>query len=283
MYKKFCIYIALFIIFTVSKAFPAEKAILVTQPAYHSMNFYVYKPANVPNEFYATYDGYLIYKNAHGIWNYASAEKTGIKKTGYVVGSVIPSVVKLKPYDTKISSVSPILQQDTITIKPVGTRISSNEIISVELNSPELLEIDVTPANTPQIAYIPPSNKNINSLYNATKAVEWTQNSNFMAISKWQKSVDRIGVLDIPKTPIAWKGDYPEVIYAWNGMQWQQISARNKHVSALNIIRRENYNLVVHTNKLNVLNWNDDDSYILAQYATFWGYKWLGQISINNQ
>ena len=47
-------------------------------------------------------------------------------------------------------------------------------------------------------------------------------------------------------------------------MQWQQISARNKHVSALNIIRRENYNLVVHTNKLNVLNWNDDDKHILA-------------------
>ena len=155
MCKK--IYIAiLFIIFIAGAAFCAEKPILVTQPAYHSMNFYVFKPNNVPGEFYSTFDGYLVYKDSKGIWNYASAEKSGIKKTGYVVGAVIPSVVKLKPYNAKISSVTPVLGTDKVPepvpmpIKPAGALISPNENISLELNTPEILEIDVTPITAPE-------------------------------------------------------------------------------------------------------------------------------------
>jgi len=267
-------------------AFCDEKGILVNQPAYHSMNFYVYKPANVPDEFFATFDGYLVYKDSKGIWNYASAEKSGIKKTGYVVGSVIPSVVKLKPNDPKISSVAPVLGTpkvpELIAIKPAGTRDSA---ISMEFDPPELLEIDVTPItntheNQPRksqrILYTPPA-------ANLEISNPGAYTSDFMVVGKWQNSIDRMGVLENPKIPVAWKGDYPEVIYAWTGMQWRQISARGKHVNALTTIRRESYNLIVHTNKLNALNWNENDTYILSQYAMSWGYKWLGQISVNKE
>ena len=298
MCKKISICLTLLImIFSDSEAFCAEKAVLVTQPAYHSMNFYVYKPANIPSEFYATYDGYLVYKNAQGIWHYASVEKSGIKKTGYVVGSVIPSVVKLKPYNAKISSVAPILGTDKvpdpIVIKPLGERFSPNEAISIELNSPEVLEIDVTPITagenkqkkSQKILYTPPaSNLEIyNPVSYTTNEPEWIHDSNFMAISKWQNSIDRMGMLESPKTPVAWKGDYPEVIYAWTGLQWWQISAHSKHISALNTLRRESYSFIVHTNKLNALNWNNDDINILSQYAMSWGYQWLGQISISKE
>ena len=105
--KKFFSILFFILLFCMS-AECAEKSTLVTQPAYHSMNFYVYKPSNVPNEFYATYDGFLVYKNEKGIWNYASVEKSGIIKTDFVVGAVIPSVVKIKPYDAKISSIAPV-------------------------------------------------------------------------------------------------------------------------------------------------------------------------------
>ena len=304
LYKKIFAYAAFFAILT-GRAYGAGE-ILVTQPAYDSMSFYVYKPVDISNEFYATYDGYLVYKDSNGIWNYASAEKSGIQKTGYIVGSVIPSVVKLKPYDAKISSVSPVLENsnidDPITIKPAGTRIAPDEIISLELDTPEFLRIDVTPItkreaktekkqiqkieNKPARAvYTPPvSNLEIYaSGFYTPNATDWTQNSNFMAVAKWQNSVDRIGVLDKPKTPVAWKGDYPEIIYAWTGTQWRQIHAKGKHISALSTIRRENYNLVVHTNKLNALNWNDDDSYVLSQYAHMWGYQWLGQLLIDRE
>ena len=104
-----------------------------------------------------------------------------------------------------------------------------------------------------------------------------------MAIGKWQKSIDRIGVLDKPATPVAWKSDYPEVVYAWTGLQWRQMSARGKHISALSTIRRENYALTVHINKLNALTWNDDDTHILSQYAMMWGYQWLGKIIIGRE
>lgn len=276
--------------FAVDKAFCAEKAILVNQPAYHSMSFYIYKPTNISSEFFATYDGYLVYKNAQGIWYYASVERSGIKKTDYVVGSVIPSVVKLKPYNPEISSVAPILETDKvpdlITINPVGERISPNEAISIELNSPEVLEIDVTPITGPEIK-AKKSQKNLYTPPEANLGIEISNNGyftpDFMAIGKWQNSIDRLGVLENPKIPVAWKGDYPEVIYAWNGMQWNQISSRGKHVNVLNTIRREIYNLIVHTNKLNALSWTDDDSNILSQYAMIWGYQWLGQLSISRE
>lgn len=286
-----------FMIFIDGEAMCAEKAVLVTQPAYHSMNFYVYKPSGVPSEFYATFDGYLVYKDIQGIWHYASVEKSGITKTGYVVGSVIPSVVKLKPYNATVSSVAPILGTDKtpepIAIKPAGMRISSNESISMELNSPEILEIDVTPITgtetraqkSPRILYTPPvANLEIyNTSSNIQNTPDWTRDSNFLAIGKWQNSIDRIGMLDNPKMPAAWKGDYPEVIYVWTGIQWYQILAKTKHASALSTIRREKYNLILHTNKLNALNWTDEDSFTLSRYAMTWGYQWLGQISINKE
>ena len=296
---------------------PVESAELVTQPAYNSMSFYVYKPSNTPDGFFATYDGYLVYRDEKGIWNYASNENKGITKTGYVVGSVIPSVVKLKPLDAKISSVAPILDtRQQINIKAAGKKTKPNENITLELNQPEFLEINVTPITTrptqqtkkitpkqqtvaqpqpevPQVlepkssrvVYTPPSSglEVYAPVIYSPNARDWTQNTNFMAIGKWQKSIDRIGILDKPKTPVAWRGDYPEVIYAWTGLQWRQLTSRGKHISALSTIRRENYALTVHTNKLNALDWSDDDSYVLSQYAVMWGYKWLGQILIGRE
>ena len=291
------IFVCSAILFFVCLHTDIEAAELVTQPAYSSMNFYVYKPSNVPDEFFATYDGYLVYRDEKGIWNYASNEARGISKTAYVVGSVIPSVVKLKPINSKISSVAPILDtRQQITIKAAGKRTRPNENITLELNQPEVLRIDVTPITTRQakkpevpkilepkssrVVYTPPSSGlelYVPAMF-SPNASDWTQNSNFMAIGKWQKSIDRIGVLDKPLTPVAWKGDYPEVIYAWTGLQWRQMSARGRYISALSTIRREKYALTVHTNKLNVLSWGDDDTYVLSQYAVMWGYKWLGMI-----
>ncbi|MBQ9419215.1 MAG: hypothetical protein IJU31_02440 [Synergistaceae bacterium] len=300
--KKILIYAAVLTVMLAFGAESAERATLVTQPAYSSMSFYVYKPANVPNDFFSTYDGFLVYKDEKGIWKYASNENSGILKTEYVVGSVIPSVVRLKPLDAKISSVAPIIEPTTATIRPVGKKVAPDEVISLELNQPEVLEIDVTPITTrpaptpkakpkvqpkpkpaaqtrPERPKVLPQTTLVTPEYSLQiPTSDWTQNSSFMAIGKWQKSVDRIGVLDKPATPVAWKGDYPEVIYAWTGLQWRQMSARGPHVSALSTIKREIYGFTVHTNKLNALSWNDDDTYVLSQYAMMWGYRWLGQV-----
>ena len=48
----------------------AADPILITQPAYSGMQFYVYRPYNIPCGWYATYDGYPVFRNADGIWVY---------------------------------------------------------------------------------------------------------------------------------------------------------------------------------------------------------------------
>ena len=233
-------------------AFSAERAIQVTQPAYRNMKFYVYKPVNVPREFYVTFDGYLVYKNAKGVWNYGSAEKSGITKTDYVVGAVIPSVVRLKPYNVRISSVAPMLGTKEAGEAPKSSRV-------VYMPPASGLEL-YTPQN------LSPNNP------------DWTQNSNFMAIGKWQKSIDRIGVTDNPMMPVAWMGDYPDVIYAWTGLQWRQLDAKTKHTKALSTLRRGMYDLNRYARKVNMLRWTDDDTQVLSQYSVMWGYEWMGLI-----
>ena len=108
------------------EAFPADKPVRVSQPAYQSLSFYVYKPSNLPKEFYATFDGYLVYKDASGLWRYGSAESSGIVKTKFFVGSVVPSLVKIKPYNAEISSAAPVLGSSRVTDPPSGTKSQSN-------------------------------------------------------------------------------------------------------------------------------------------------------------
>lgn len=261
MMRKF--FAALILVLTLSSgtAISAEKPLRVNQPAYHSMSFYVYKPVNVPKDFYVTFDGYLVYKDAKGVWNYGSAEKSGITKTGYVVGSVLPSVVRLKPYNVKISSVAPVL--------------GSNRVIE-----PSLMPTVRPESKADRIIYIPPDyySEVYRSKPLTPNVSDWTQNTNFMAVSKWQKSITKMGVLSRPKMPVAWKGDFPEVVYVWNGLQWVQVTSRSPTATARKTLRREIYDLTVGKNRLNRLHWTDDDSHVLAQYSAMWGYEWLGEI-----
>ncbi|MBQ6972463.1 MAG: hypothetical protein IJP86_08960 [Synergistaceae bacterium] len=244
-----------------SEAICAEKAIRVNQPAYHSMNFYVYKPGNLPKDFYVTFDGYLVYRGAKGIWYYGSAEKGGLTKTGYVVGSVLPYVVKLKPYNARISSVAPVLGSSRVIDPPPSPSAKPEP-------KPE------------RVVYMPP--EMYTELYSGRPLTpnepDWTQNSSFMAVGKWQKSISKMGVLYRPKIPVAWKGDFPEVVYAWNGMQWIQLASKNPGMTARSILRRGIYDLTVSHNRNSRLSWTEDDTHVLAQYAAMWGYEWAGQI-----
>lgn len=248
----------------------ADKAIQVTQPVYHNMKFYVYKPVNVPRDFYVTFDGYLVYRDSKGIWNYGSNEKGGLTKTNYVVGTVIPSVVRLKPYSTKISSVAPILREpiSAQTSQPKSTQASSSQ----------------TP-KSPRMVYMPPASGL--EVYNAPvlspNNPDWTQNSNFMAIGRWQNSIDRIGVLNRPMIPVAWKGDFPEVIYAWTGLQWRQLDSKAKHTPALSTLRREAYDINRYVRKVNMHRWTEDDTHVLSQYSVMWGYEWMGLIILGKE
>lgn len=227
-----------------------QNAILIRQPAYHHMSFYAFKPANAPSEYYVTFDGYYVYEGNRGVWYYASAENGGIRNTGYVVGQVIPSVVRLKRYNGTIPR-NPALsvmassqqqgQQGNVTAQIAGT----------------------ASADTPAVRQSAP---------------EWAGNPRFTAVGKWTHTVDRMGVISRQGIPIAWKGDYPEVVYAWTGLQWRQFSSGGVRRSMLATVRRELYDLTVHVNQVNRLHWTDEDTRLLAVYAKGWGYEWQGLI-----
>ena len=240
----------------------AERTMRVRQPAYKSMYFHVRKPANLPRDFYVTFDGYLVYKGAKGVWYYASAEKSGLTKTGYVVGSVLPQVVRLKPYNVRISSVAPILGSSRVIEPPKPEESKSDRVV-----------------------YMPP--EIYNQLYNPAvltpHAQDWTRNSNFMAIGRWQKSVNKMGVLSRSNIPVAWRGNHPAAVYAWTGENWFQLNAKSPHLTAERILRDELHKLITHKNRINRLQWTEDDTHVLAQYAAMWGYEWVGQIIIGRE
>ena len=228
----------------------AAQPILVTQPVYQSMQFYVYKPENLPSDWRVTYDGYLVYKDRDGVWYYGSDE--GLLKTGYVVGAVIPSVVRLKPYNKRISNIAPIL----------NTNAASSSSSSSSSSNTRITNMNVTPR-----IYTPPSSFSENF------------SSRFTAVGLWGASVDRIGVLDKPAIPVAWKGDNPEIIYAWTGNLWTQLLPL-KNSKAINTLRNAAYDLKREATKTR-MKWTDDDTHALSNYAASWGYEWLGVIKLS--
>ena len=219
----------------------AADPILITQPAYAGMQFYVYRPYNIPVGWYATYDGYPVFRNADGIWVYGSCVGAGIVPTAYVVGSIVPSVVGLVPWGAA----------------PVCAPAVPSPVLPVAV--PAVAAVALAPVVAAPV-YVPC----------------WVQNPNFVAIGGWGRSVDRIGVLGKPAVPVAWKGRRPDVIYAWTGRSWYQIALRESE-HPVDALRGRLYELACMSNRNNLI-WTDQDMNVLAQHAAVWGYRWMGQI-----
>ena len=47
--------------------------LLVPQSPYAGMTFYVYRPYNMPKDWYITLDGYPVHKNDDGTWVYGTS------------------------------------------------------------------------------------------------------------------------------------------------------------------------------------------------------------------
>lgn len=218
----------------------ADRPILVSQPAYKGMQFYVYRPENMPDnsqDWFLTYDGYPVYRNWNGVWLYGRFDGNGFVPTAHVVGSIVPSSAGLVPWGE--SPAAPLVAP--------GAVVNLNQLNSV-------------------------------NNYNYVNTAEWANNSQFTAIGGWGKSVDRIGVLTKPYAPVAWKGDKPEVIYIWTGQTWYQLFNAKK-IRVADILRNKIYDLTVRVNKSGV-KWRDNDTPALSRLAGSWGYRWLGHITL---
>jgi len=220
-----------------AKLYVAEPA-LVNQPAYAGMRFYVYKPYNLPKDWYATFDGYPVVKNKDGVWVYGTYAGPNLVPTHYVVGSVIPSMASLSPYANPV-------------------QISSISSLPQLVAQPQTMIVGNPPT---QSTYMP----------------AWLFDGRFMALGRWKDSVDRVGVLHRSNIPVAWRGSFPKVIYAWNGDSWHQMLAREDERPA-RVLKNNLYTLTKQIRRNNFV-WYEADLLMLSQQAGQWGYYWMGEV-----
>ena len=220
--------------------------LLVPQSPYAGMTFYVYRPYNMPKDWYITLDGYPVHKNADGMWVYGTAEGPNLVATNYVVGSIVPSTAGITKWisDVQVSELR-------------------------KLPNPEMLEVRQKGFTRSQMA----GGKNY-----STYIPDWTFSPAFMAVGNWKGTVDRMGVLNNPAVPVAWNGASPKVIYVWTGSSWHQVDTGESR-SPVRSLRRE-YSKLRKLVRESGFKWYAQDVPILAQQAKGWGYYWLGEISI---
>ena len=223
--------------------------LLVPQSPYAGMTFYVYRPYNMPPDWYITLDGYPVHKNSDGMWVYGTAEGPNLVPTNYVVGSIVPSTAGITKWisDVQISELRKLPNAEVMTVRQKG--FTRNQMSQGEKYS----------------TYIP----------------DWTFNPAFMAIGNWKATVDRMAVLSDFNTPAAWQGTRPKVIYVWTGSSCHQLNAGDIRSARRVIIR--NYSKLMRLSRQTGFKWYAQDMPILAQQAKAWGYYWLGEIRIKDR
>jgi hypothetical protein len=227
--------------------------VLVNQPLYAGMNFYVYRPYNLPAGWYVTFDGYPVVRTSSGAWVYGAMSQNGLVPTAFVVGSINPASLPLLQY-------------------PVPAAVSSFnhvQVLPLDAVSPHRLQQPVPPS-------LPPSGR----ILLPTAVPSWAVNPSFNAIGSWDRLVDRMGILGNPRVPIAWKGDRPKAIYAWTGRSWYQMTSSSVDIpeKPSEILKDHLYTLTRMVHRNNVY-WNDSDTPLLAHQAAVWGYLWMGRLT----
>ncbi|WP_157367233.1 hypothetical protein [Aminiphilus circumscriptus] len=234
--------------------------VLVTQPAYAGMSFYVYRPYNMPAGWFVTFDGYPVMKAKDGKWIYGFYDGKGIVPSGYVVGSVVPGAVQLMPlFPSQGAAPSPG------TVQPQSEGAFSPGVV---VQAPA----DVVAAAPPSVP--------VTAVASAVPVVPWWMvHPTFLEVSRWNALVDRMAILDKPRVPIAWKGDAPSVLFAWTGKSWYAMKSPGDGLGVADILRHNIYSLVRMVNQNGFL-WNDAETPALANQATIWGYLWMGHLAL---
>ena len=243
--------LAVFALLILSSDSHAKKYIteplLVPQSPYAGITFYVYRPYNMPEDWYITLDGYPVRKNDDGTWVYGTSEGPNLVATNYVVGSVVPGMAGITKWisDAQISELRKLPTAETFAVRQKG--YTRNQMAQGKKYS----------------TYIP----------------DWTFSPTFMAIGNWKGTVDRIGVLTNPAMPVAWSGKNPKVIYAWTGTSWHQINVKGEWPNPFSALKSGLYDLMVQVNRSGAA-WRAGDTAVLLQYVAKWGYGWMGQINL---
>lgn len=223
--------------------------LLVPQSPYAGMTFYVYRPYNMPKDWYITLDGYPVHRNSDGMWVYGTAEGPNLVATNYVVGSIVPSTAGITKWISDVQ-VSELRKFPNPEIQEVRQKGFTRSQMSMGKN---------------YSTYIP----------------DWTFNPAFMAVGNWKGTVDRMAVLSDLGTPAAWSGGSPRVIYVWTGSSWHQLDTGEVRSPKRVLVR--NYSKLKRLLRDSGFKWYAQDMPVLAQQAKAWGYYWLGEMNLTNR
>ena len=238
--------------------------VLVTQPAYSGLSFYVYRPHNMPAGWFVTQDGgYPVIQSGNGVWVYGYTQPGGsLVPSTYVVGSVDPRTLGGAPqphpqphpqlWPHPRPRLRPQPQIPSMPVPPQGFVPAPGTV--------------VMQGYAPAVPLVP-----------APYVPSWSLDANFVELSRWSRLVDRVAILDRPRTPLAWKGDAPTVIFAWTGRNWYAIQP-TRGESPASALERRAYDLLVMMRRNNTM-WNDGETPALANQALLWGYLWMGCVT----
>lgn len=222
-----------------AKVYVAEPY-LVDPASYSGAEFYVYRPYNMPSDWFVTFDGYAVTKTKDNVWVYGAIQGGTPVPTNYIVGSVNPSLAGIIPYYGPGEISSFIKMPPAIAKQPLG----------------------MAPNQVARQIYLP----------------QWAVNPSFIAIGNWRGSVDRIGILSPLNAPIAWKGDYPKVIFVWLGDKWHQVN-RSESQEFSQALKLNLYSLTKSKTK-SQFRWYPEDTVLLTDRTVNWGYYWMGDITV---
>ena len=261
-FAKWKLFVVAFAVFLMVGANAVHaQPMLVMQPAFSGMSFYVHQPYGIPTNWFTTFDGYPVWKGTDGVWFYGSYSGANLIQTSYVVGAVVPSAIGIHPFvaQTAVAAASPpaTAQAGVVAAIPVATAAPAGVVVS----SP-------SPGIVAPTAVVPYLGVGLNP--------------RFIVLGSWRGSVDRIGILAQPSIPVAWKGMWPKMVYAWTGSQWYQLVAREGERPG-DVLRNNLYLLTRLVHQNGNAQWQAPSVEFLINQTAVWGYIWMGQVGPNPQ
>ena len=115
------------------------------------------------------------------------------------------------------------------------------------------------------------------------RSVAWQQSEKFNEISRWRFRVDRMGMLNEPRVPIAWKGSHPYEVYFWTGSEWARVRRQRaafEWVETYDDILAHAQESIQEVLAERDYRWNEADTPSLAANASLFRYRWMGDIDL---
>lgn len=273
MKKVFLVGLALSCI-VASSAF--ANPVLVVQPDGRTQ-FFVQATSILPANWYLTYDNRPAAKTSEGVWVYGIVSGNAVIPTTYIVGATPLNVLAAIPIVS-----TPVVGNTVQHVQIVPLFPNTGAPVVMERSAFENMQKNIGGQQSrnnagKQSGQTPSAPQTIAPV--TVHVPEWLSVPAFMSMGAW-KHVDRMGLLEKPRTPVAWGGDSPDTLFVWTGKSWFQMRVgENENIS--DVLKNNLYSIVRMANN-NHFKWNDEETPVLANQAAVWGKTWVGRIAPSN-